>query len=620
MKISIVIPALNEEKGIAAVISQIPVQEFNDRGDDVEILVVDNGSTDRTAEFAEKAGARVVNQSLRGYGNAYKAGFAAATGDIIVTGDADMTYPFDFAPRLVDFLLDNDLEFLSTNRLSVGNYSVMSRSHIYGNYFFSALARFLFKWPFKDSQSGMWIFKRSILPALEVESGGMAFSQELKLEAFFKGFRCGEIDIDFRSRVGKVKLNTVKDGIINLMSMLKKSMKYNVSKGDRTNHSLKKRKKIAFVYDAIFPFIKGGAERRFYEIGRRFAEMGYEVHFYGMKSWEGDDIIEYQGMKFHGICKNYPLYDESGKRSVRQVLAFGLASFKLWKEDFDVIDCCGFPYSSIVPIRILSLIRRKPMFSTWHEVWGRSYWQEYAGKFLGLFGYFLEKVLIFFPGIIIAASGHTADNINEILSRKKNVFIIPNGVDISKIQSQNPSSEKSDLIFAGRLVDYKNIDILIGAVNILVKNKPDLILLIIGDGPEKERLEDLSKKFGLEKNIHFLGFLASEEKMYSLLMSSRLAVLPSTREGFGIFVLESNACGLPVLTIGHIQNAAQDLVSSGMNGSLTVLDERKMAEAISLELENPKSADACRAYAEMYDWDRIASMSEKMYFSDSKKC
>src|ERR1700689_4816107 len=101
MKISIVIPALNEEAGIRGVIGQIPVKKLQNMNHHVEILVVDNGSTDRTAEFARRGGARVVFQPLRGYGNAYKAGFANATGDVIATGDADMTYPFDKLPEIL---------------------------------------------------------------------------------------------------------------------------------------------------------------------------------------------------------------------------------------------------------------------------------------------------------------------------------------------------------------------------------------------------------------------------------------------------------------------------------------------------------------------------------------
>ncbi|MFA7169679.1 MAG: glycosyltransferase family 2 protein [Candidatus Paceibacterota bacterium] len=224
MKISIVIPALNEEAGIASVINQIPTAQLQKDGYEVEIVVVDNGSKDRTAEIAFSHGANVIPEPKRGYGNAYKTGFKNVSGDIIVTGDADMTYPFDRTKELVDFLLDNDLDFLNTNRLGKLNLGMTARIHMFGTSCLSWLMRTLFKCPFRDSQSGMWIFKRSILQTISVESSGMPFSQEIKIEAFTKGFKCDEIPIEYRSRIGKSKLNILKDGLQTIVQLFKKCL------------------------------------------------------------------------------------------------------------------------------------------------------------------------------------------------------------------------------------------------------------------------------------------------------------------------------------------------------------------------------------------------------------
>lgn len=225
-RLSVVIPALNEEKGIALVIKQIPVTELSRMGYEVEILVVDNASTDKTAEIAKAHGAKVISQPLRGYGNAYKAGFENATGYIIATGDADMTYPFDSLPKLITLLKEKDLDFMTTDRLTTLNPAVMTYSHIIGNWLLSLLTRLLFSWPFRDSQSGMWIFKREIWKHLDVKSSGMPFSQELKIDAYVKGFNCAEAIIEYRPRVGEVKLNTVKDGIRNMSHLFMKRLSY----------------------------------------------------------------------------------------------------------------------------------------------------------------------------------------------------------------------------------------------------------------------------------------------------------------------------------------------------------------------------------------------------------
>jgi glycosyltransferase involved in cell wall biosynthesis len=221
-KVSVVIPALNEEKAIEAVIKQIPVEALEDMGYETEIIVVDNGSTDRTAEIARGHGVTVVFQPIRGYGNAYKAGFDGATGDIIVTGDADMTYPFDAMPELLSKLHKDEIDFLNTDRLSNLNPEAMTRSHVFGNWLLSMTTKILFRWPYRDSQSGMWVFRREIWQHLDVRSDGMPFSQELKIEAYTKGFKCAEVPIEYRVRTGEVKLCTVGDGVGNIKQLIKK--------------------------------------------------------------------------------------------------------------------------------------------------------------------------------------------------------------------------------------------------------------------------------------------------------------------------------------------------------------------------------------------------------------
>jgi hypothetical protein len=117
-----------------------------------------------------------------------------------------------------------DFDFINTDRLSKLNPEAMTSSHVIGNFMLSLIMRSLFRWPFNDSQSGMWIFKRSIWKYLDVRSEGMPFSQELKIESFIKGFKCIEVPIEYRARVGKVKLNTIKDGFGNILQLFKKRL------------------------------------------------------------------------------------------------------------------------------------------------------------------------------------------------------------------------------------------------------------------------------------------------------------------------------------------------------------------------------------------------------------
>ena len=210
--ITIVIPALNEEKGIGPVLREIPVKQLKKLGYETEIMVIDNGSKDKTRHIARSHGATVIIQPVKGYGNAYKAGFANASGYIIATGDADLTYPFKDLPKFIRKMKRENLDFINTNRLKHVNPEVMTPSHIFGNWLLSTIMKILFGTPFLDSQSGMWIFKRHIWDELRVHSSGMAFSQELKIEAHIRGFRCAEIPVLYRARAGDSKLDTFKDG------------------------------------------------------------------------------------------------------------------------------------------------------------------------------------------------------------------------------------------------------------------------------------------------------------------------------------------------------------------------------------------------------------------------
>ena len=218
--LSIVIPALNEAENIPAVMASIPLDDLDAAGWAAEVVIVDNGSTDGTGDVARSLGAKVVDQPERGYGNAYKAGFAAASGDVIATGDADRTYPFDALPQLLKILVTQDIEFMTTDRLHRRNRHAMKNSHLVANHALSAVSRALFRHGLRDSQSGMWLFRRYVWQGVEVRSPGMSFSQEIKNAAVRAGYRVMETPIDYRVRGGQVKLNSVSDGIINLAHLI----------------------------------------------------------------------------------------------------------------------------------------------------------------------------------------------------------------------------------------------------------------------------------------------------------------------------------------------------------------------------------------------------------------
>jgi len=217
--VSVVIPTMNEEESIGLVLEA--VHDALKALGDYEILIVDTNSKDRTREIASSKGAKIIDEPRRGYGRAYKTGFENASRAIICTLDADMTYPAEKIPGLVRMLEEEDLEFITTDRMAGLEPGAMKFAHRLGNNILSITTRVLFRVRIHDSQSGMWVFRKSILPRLELRSDGMAMSEELKIEAFRKG-RAKEVPIKYRPRMGDVKLNTWGDGLKNLRFLFRK--------------------------------------------------------------------------------------------------------------------------------------------------------------------------------------------------------------------------------------------------------------------------------------------------------------------------------------------------------------------------------------------------------------
>jgi dolichol-phosphate hexosyltransferase len=216
LRITIVIPCLNEELAIGHVLDGLPT--FVD-----EVIVVDNNSTDRTAEVARSRGAIVVTEINRGYGRAYRKGFSVASGDIIITLDGDHSYPLDALSYLIEAFLHCRVGFLSGSRFPTVNPEAMSLKHRIGNRILSFVMSVLFLRWVSDSQSGMWVFRRDILPKMNLTSDGLAFSEEIKIEAIRNreiGFR--EMSINYSQRLGEKKLEPWKDGLRNITFLFKK--------------------------------------------------------------------------------------------------------------------------------------------------------------------------------------------------------------------------------------------------------------------------------------------------------------------------------------------------------------------------------------------------------------
>jgi len=219
-EISVVVPCLNEEDAVGTVVDQA-WQGIRDSGRRGEVIVVDNASTDRSAEVAAEHGAIVVREERPGYGSAYLAGLAVARGDYVVMGDADATYPMRELALFVERLASgNDLVVGSRFEGTIHGEAMPWLNRHVGNPILTGLLNILFGVKISDAHCGMRAVRRDALEALDLHSTGMEFASEMVFKAFRRKLSVSEIPIDYYPRVGESKLNRFGDAWRHVRFML----------------------------------------------------------------------------------------------------------------------------------------------------------------------------------------------------------------------------------------------------------------------------------------------------------------------------------------------------------------------------------------------------------------
>jgi len=371
--------------------------------------------------------------------------------------------------------------------------------------------------------------------------------------------------------------------------------------------------RVALVYDLVYPYSKGGVEKRISDLARLLSARGHETHIFGTRLWDGEPDRVEDGVSFHGICEPVDTHSRGGRRSVWQAARFAMvAASAIARYDFDVVEVQG-----MTPITCLAILVRC-RFTTmtpvviWYEVW-REYWNEYLGA-LGYVGRLVEWLVARLAPVSAAVSLLPASRLKEW--GVEDVSMLPIGIDYHRIQTVAPDVLRSEVIYVGRLAPHKNLELLIDAVSLLRAEGMTPRVLIVGEGPEREGLERRAKSKDLD-NLRFLGRLESDDQVVSLMKSARVFAFPSLREGFGLAPLEAGASGLPVVAVRHPDNATCELIEDGFNGLVTASDPRDFANALKKLLSDGGTRDAmgqrARDAAEAYDWTHVVSAVEDFY-------
>lgn len=211
-KISIVIPALNEEEAIEKTIKSIPKERLQSKAYQVQILVVDNGSEDRTRDLARKAGAEVVFEPRKGKGTAIRTALESIDADYIFMLDGDYTYPPIYIPEMLKLLKHNDV-VIGSRLAGQRQKGAMSRFNLIGNHLLSLMASVLYSKKISDVCTGYWGFKAKVLKSLNLRATGFELEAEMFSQLAKKGCSIAELPIYYTPRATPAKLNAFKDGI-----------------------------------------------------------------------------------------------------------------------------------------------------------------------------------------------------------------------------------------------------------------------------------------------------------------------------------------------------------------------------------------------------------------------
>ncbi|HQU45859.1 MAG TPA: glycosyltransferase [Pirellulales bacterium] len=372
---------------------------------------------------------------------------------------------------------------------------------------------------------------------------------------------------------------------------------------------------IALVYDAVYPFVAGGVERRNYAVAEALRGQ-HGVALYGFRYWAENGEACLPGCRYVALGKPVPLYHADGRRRISEALVFaGRLLAALLRSREELWDVANFPFFSVPAAWLASRLCRRKLVVTWYEFWG-DYWYRYLG-WRGIFGRCVEQLALCCSPRVIATSEVTRRRLLAAGYPVERITLVPCGVDCQTIKLAPRADQSHDLVYVGRLLPHKRVELAIEALAELRRTHPTATLAIVGDGPERSRLRDRVAELGLESAVRFYGKLPAAEQVYGVMKSSRVLVAPSEREGFGIAVVEAWGCGIPAVVCAGDENAMTELIDLPVKGRIAAAGGANIADACRelLQQSRPAYQQQLHAAADDYDWRRIAAELAGVYQS-----
>jgi glycosyltransferase involved in cell wall biosynthesis len=325
--------------------------------------------------------------------------------------------------------------------------------------------------------------------------------------------------------------------------------------------------KVAIAYDCLYPFTVGGAEKWYRGLAERLARR-HRVSYLTRRQWSGErppdlaadvEVVEVAGPA--------SLYGANGRRRIAPTLAYGVGLLRHLlrnRNRYDVVHVASFPFFSVLAARAAQALGGPPCVVDWLEVWSREGWRAYAGRGRGAIGAAIQGLCVRLSEHPVVHSELHARRLEEAGCAAPPALL--RGLYEGAPEESGAGGGRAPLaVFAGRHIPEKGVAAIPAAIALARRQVPELEALLFGDGPERPAVEREIERLGLRGVVRCEGF-APEQAVHAALRRAMCLVLPSTREGYGLVVVEAAAHGAPSIVSRAPESAAHELVEPGENG------------------------------------------------------
>ena len=324
--------------------------------------------------------------------------------------------------------------------------------------------------------------------------------------------------------------------------------------------------RICLVYDCLFPYTVGGAERWYRDLAQRLAVEGHEVTYLTLRQWARGESGEVPGVRVVPAGPRMALYARGGQRRILPPLVFGvgvLCHLLRHGRRYDVVHTASFPYFSLLAAALVRPLRRYGLVVDWFELWSGAYWREYLGGLPGRVGETVQALCLRVPQRAFAFAELTAGRLRAA-GLRGDVEVL-RGLYGGPLTPPAPVPAAPLVVFAGRHIPEKRAPAVVGAVAAARHRLPELRARIFGDGPDRAAVLAAIAAHGLADVVDAPGFVSGRQVDEDLARALCL-VLPSRREGYGLVVVEAASLGTPSVLVRDPDNAAAELIEEGVNG------------------------------------------------------